>query len=60
LHAEIQNAFAEAGVEILSPHYTAARDGNAAAIPAEHLPRDYMAPAFNIFSRMRRNPAPKP
>jgi small-conductance mechanosensitive channel len=59
LHAEIQNAFAEAGVEIMSPHYTAARDGNAAAIPAEHLPRDYTVPAFNIFARMQRGPAPK-
>jgi small-conductance mechanosensitive channel len=59
LHAEIQNAFAEAGVEIMSPHYTAARDGNAAAIPAEHLPKDYAVPAFNIFSQLQRGPAPK-
>jgi small-conductance mechanosensitive channel len=33
LHARIQDAFVAAGVEIMSPHYTALRDGNAAAIP---------------------------
>lgn len=33
LHAAIQDAFNEAGVEILSPAYTALRDGNAAAMP---------------------------
>lgn len=37
LHANIQDSFNEAGVEILSPHYRAGRDGNAAAIPSEYL-----------------------
>ncbi|MGA7615859.1 MAG: mechanosensitive ion channel family protein, partial [Thermoanaerobaculia bacterium] len=35
LHARIQDAFSEAGVEIMSPAYTAYRDGTRPAIPAE-------------------------
>ncbi len=48
LHTKIQDAFWEAGVEIASPHYRAVRDGNRAAIPAEHLPADYVAPSFRV------------
>jgi len=33
LHGNILTAFAEAGVEILSPHYRASRDGSAPALP---------------------------
>lgn len=33
LHQNIQDAFNEAGIEIMSPHYRAERDGNGAAIP---------------------------
>lgn len=33
LNQAVQDAFFEAGVEILSPHYAALRDGNATAIP---------------------------
>jgi small-conductance mechanosensitive channel len=33
LHARIQDVFAAAGVEIMSPHYTAFRDGSGATIP---------------------------
>lgn len=33
LHAAILDAFAAAGVEIMSPHYSAFRDGNALAVP---------------------------
>ncbi len=33
LHRNIQDRFAEAGVEIMSPHYNALRDGNAPALP---------------------------
>ncbi len=54
LHEEIQNSFSEGGIEILSPHYTAVRDGNAMAVPDEHLPKNYKAPAFNILSRILR------
>ena len=35
LHEQIQDAFARAGVEILSPAYHALRDGNATVLPAE-------------------------
>jgi small-conductance mechanosensitive channel len=55
LHANIQDAFNAAGVEILSPHYKALRDGNQVTIPAEHLPRDYRAPSFRV-ERTRETP----
>jgi small-conductance mechanosensitive channel len=48
LHANIQDGFNEAGVEILSPHYRAARDGNMVTIPADYLPSDYKAPSFGV------------
>jgi len=48
LHQNIQDKFNEAGVEILSPHYRAARDGNMTTIPTENLPSDYKAPQFQI------------
>lgn len=48
LHAAIQDAFNEESVEILSPHYRAARDGNAVALPAKYLADDYAAPAFRV------------
>jgi small-conductance mechanosensitive channel len=47
LHGNIQDHFNKAGVEIMSPHYKALRDGNATTIPADYLPKDYEAPAFN-------------
>lgn len=37
LHQHIQDKFNEAGVEIMSPHYFAHRDGNASTIPADYL-----------------------
>ena len=33
LHKHILEAFNEAGVEIMSPHYNALRDGNPSTIP---------------------------
>jgi small-conductance mechanosensitive channel len=48
LHENIQDTFNEAGVEIMSPHYTALREGNRIAIPDEHLPKGYRAPGFRI------------
>ena len=38
LHQHIQDTFAEAGVEILSPHYTQLRDGHDPALPPGHGP----------------------
>ena len=48
MHQNIQNKFNEAGVEIMSPHYTQVRDGNQTTIPADYLPPDYEAPAIRI------------
>jgi small-conductance mechanosensitive channel len=50
LHQNIQNKFNEAGVEIMSPHYTQVRDGNQTTIPADYLPADYEAPAIRIVT----------
>jgi len=49
LHQNIQDKFNEAGVEIMSPHYSAVRDGNAAAIPDEYLPKGYTPQPFRIL-----------
>ena len=48
LHQNIQDVCNERGIEILSPHYRAARDGNMTTIPAEYLPKDYKAPPFQV------------
>jgi hypothetical protein len=48
LHQNIQDVCNENDVEILSPHYRAARDGNTSTIPSEYLPKDYTAPPFNV------------
>lgn len=37
LHQNIQDRFHEAGIEIMSPHYVAVRDGNESTIPKENL-----------------------
>ncbi len=48
LHQNIQDCCNEAGIEIMSPHYRAARDGNLSTIPAEYLSKDYKVPSFNV------------
>jgi small-conductance mechanosensitive channel len=48
LHKNIQDKFNEAGVEIMSPHYGAQRDGNQSTIPSDYLPKDYKVPSFRI------------
>jgi len=48
LHRNIQDKFNEAGVEIMSPHYTALRDGNRIQIPDDYVTKDYKTPGFNI------------
>ena len=50
LHQNIQDAFNEAGVEIMSPHYSQLRDGNRMAIPDSSLPPGYEPPAFRVAS----------
>ena len=37
LHQNIQDVFNEAGIEIMSPHYFAKRDGSASTIPDDYL-----------------------
>lgn len=49
LHSKIQDKFNEAGVEIMSPHYGAMRDGNQVTIPVDYLPKDYETPSFRLF-----------
>jgi len=51
LHQNIQDVCNENGIEILSPHYRAARDGNQSTIPSDYLPKDYEAPSFNVKSK---------
>lgn len=48
LHQNIQDKFYEAGVEIMSPHFSSMRDGNQIAIPAEYREKGYSAPAFRV------------
>ncbi len=48
LHQNIQDAFVDAGIEIMSPHYEALRDGNALAMPAATLPPSYEPPSFRV------------
>ncbi|MBS7231097.1 mechanosensitive ion channel [Flavobacterium psychroterrae] len=48
LHQNIQDSFNLAGIEIMSPHYNAVRDGNSTTIPESYLKDDYEAPSFNI------------
>lgn len=49
LHQNVQDEFNKAGVEIMSPHYSAARDGNRTTIPDENLPKDYEPPFFRFL-----------
>jgi len=48
LHANIQDTFFAAGVEIMSPHYTSVRDGHTVQIPEAQRPPGYRAPAFRV------------
>ncbi|WP_295714489.1 mechanosensitive ion channel family protein [Mucilaginibacter sp.] len=48
LHQNIQDKFNEAGVEIMSPHYTSLRDGNHIQIPEGYLEEGYSKPGFKV------------
>jgi small-conductance mechanosensitive channel len=48
LHQNIQDKFNEAGIEIMSPHFTGVRDGNKTQIPDDYLPKNYDPPPFRI------------
>lgn len=48
LHQNIQDEFNAAGLEIMSPHYSALRDGNTVTIPEPFRGESYRPPAFRI------------
>ena len=50
LHQNIQDAFNEAGVEIMSPHYGQIRDGNKTAIPDSYLRPEHVPGALRVVS----------
>ena len=58
LHQNIQDKCNEAGLEILSPHYSALRDGNQNTMPDDYLPQDYTSPGFrvNFLDRLSNQP----
>jgi small-conductance mechanosensitive channel len=57
LHQHIQDQFNQSGIEIMSPHYRALRDGNQVTIPPENLAADYQAPAFRVENPARAGSA---
>ncbi|MBX9599862.1 MAG: mechanosensitive ion channel family protein [Bryobacteraceae bacterium] len=57
LHKNIQDKFAEGGVEIMSPNYFALRDGNTVTIPPGKRPADYQPPAFRVEQMQREKGA---
>ena len=48
LHQNIQDTFNEGGIEIMSPHYGAHRDGNETTIPRSYRASDYKVPSFRL------------
>lgn len=50
LHQNIQDKCNEADIEILSPTFSALRDGNHSTIPASYLPEGYRPPSFGVES----------
>ena len=48
LHENLKNSLHDAGIEILSPHYQAVRDGNVLTVPPENIPKDYKKPGFSF------------
>ena len=48
LHQNIQDKCNEADIEILSPHYSAIRDGNHNTMPEDYLPDNYTPPGFRL------------
>ena len=51
LYENIQDVCNEKGIEIMSPHYFAARDGNTTTVPESYLPKDYQAPSFKMSTK---------
>lgn len=57
LHQNIQDCCNEAGIEIMSPHYRAVRDGNTVTIPGSYMGPDYQPPAFQVNVNAKKAPA---
>lgn len=55
LHKQILDVFHEAGIEILSPHYKAVRDGSTKDMPPENRGANNFTPAFQVKVRDDRN-----
>ncbi|OPY69568.1 MAG: Miniconductance mechanosensitive channel MscM precursor [Syntrophorhabdus sp. PtaU1.Bin050] len=55
LHQNIQDKFNEGGVEIMSPHYSQLRDGNATTIPEQYRPPGYMPSGLRITQTEDKN-----
>ncbi len=56
LHQNIQDYCNAAGIEIMSPGYTALRDGNHSTMPSDYLPPDYEVPAFQVQTQNGNHP----
>ncbi len=55
MHANIQDAFRDAGIEILSPRYQAERDGSDSTVPANLPPEE----AGQVSRAVRHQPPPE-
>lgn len=51
MHQNIQDVFNERGLEIMSPHYQAHRDGSHTTIPKQYLPVDYTPEGIRINNK---------
>jgi small-conductance mechanosensitive channel len=61
LHQNIQDAFNEGGVEILSPAYSYLRDGNTTTIPESYRPGGYQPEPFRVqVDTPRGSTTPRP
>ncbi|MCM1981848.1 mechanosensitive ion channel family protein [Lyngbya confervoides] len=60
LHQNIQDRCNEHGIEILSPHYGAMRDGNEVTIPETYRAQSYQAPGFRITQIFPSSPSGPP
>ena len=54
LHQHIQDQLNYEGIEIMSPHYLALRDGNEITLPSKYQTPDYTKPVFNV--KLSSNP----
>lgn len=54
LNKQIQESFFENGVEIMSPHYYALRDGNTVTVPEPKRPANYEPGFFRFFNQTKK------